>query len=61
MSNYLATTVYLVVETMRPHRREHLATMLWRDQDDRTARQNLRWALSTLRRELADHDAELPL
>jgi DNA-binding SARP family transcriptional activator len=55
-----ALLAYLAIECERPHRREHLAAMLWPDQSDRTARQNLRWALATLRREIADQDAEPP-
>jgi DNA-binding SARP family transcriptional activator len=55
-----ALLAYLATESERAHRREHLATMLWPDQSDRTARQNLRWALATLRREIADQDAEPP-
>lgn len=56
-----ALLAYLATEHAHPHRRERLAALLWPDHCDRTARQNLRWALATLRRELADQDAASPV
>ena len=55
-----ALLVYLAVEADRPHRRETLATLLWPNRPDRTARTNLRRALSDLRRAVGDHYIEPP-
>ena len=52
----LALLIYLAVEAKRPFRREILATLLWPDQPQEKALQNLRQALSNLRRTLNDHD-----
>jgi len=49
-----ALLVYLAVEADRPHRRDALATLLWPDRPDRTARGNLRKALSHLRKAIGD-------
>ena len=51
-----ALLVYLLIEHQQPHRRESLATLLWPDQPDARARQNLRQALSNLRQALGDTD-----
>lgn len=51
-----ALLVYLVVECQQPHRRETLAAMLWPDQPEARARQNLRQALSNLRQALGDSE-----
>ena len=51
-----ALLAYLAVERDRPHRRESLATLLWPEQPEKRARQNLRQALSNLRQALGDHD-----
>lgn len=51
-----ALLVYLLLERQQPHRRESLATLLWPDQPDARARQNLRQALSNLRQALGDSD-----
>jgi DNA-binding SARP family transcriptional activator len=55
-----ALLAYLVLERDRPHRREALAGLLWPDQPDARARQNLRQALTYLRQTLRDTDAETP-
>jgi DNA-binding SARP family transcriptional activator/DNA polymerase III delta prime subunit len=55
-----ALLAYLATESARPQRREYLATLLWPDQDDRTTLANLRWALSKLRTELGDQQADPP-
>ena len=55
-----ALLAYLAVEADRPHRREHLAALLWPDWPERSARTNLRRALSNLRQVLGDHDAKPP-
>lgn len=47
----LALLVYLTL-TRHPHRRDHLATLLWPDYDQTSARGNLRRALSTLNQTL---------
>ena len=44
-----ALLAYLVVEAARPHRRQKLAGLLWPDFPERSARTNLRRALSNLR------------
>ncbi len=51
-----ALLVYLAVEAGHPHRRDALAGLLWPDQPQRKARQNLRQALSYLRRAICDQD-----
>src|SRR5690606_37487316 len=51
---------YLAVEADRPHTRERLAALLWPEQPEQNARQNLRWALNTLRRAIGDADASPP-
>lgn len=51
-----ALLAYLVVEHDRPHRREALAALLWADQSEERARQNLRQALLHLRQSLAGCD-----
>jgi DNA-binding SARP family transcriptional activator len=56
-----ALLAYLAVEADRPHAREHLAALLWPDQPEQNARQNLRWALAVVRRALGDAAAECPL
>jgi DNA-binding SARP family transcriptional activator len=55
-----ALLIYLAVEADRPHRREHLAALLWPDWPERSARTNLRRALSNLRQVIGDHDAAPP-
>ncbi len=49
-----ALLIYLAIENRRPHRREHLAGLLWSDQPERRALHNLRQALSGLRKVLGD-------
>lgn len=51
-----ALLAYLVVEADRPHRRETLAGFLWPDRPEKTARNNLRHALATLRKAIGDRD-----
>jgi adenylate cyclase len=55
-----ALLVYLAVEADRPHRRELLAGLLWPDWPDREALNNLRYALSNLRRVIGDPAADPP-
>lgn len=55
-----ALFAYLLIEADRPHSRERLASLFWPDQPDTNARQSLRWALTTLRRSIADAQAEPP-
>jgi DNA-binding SARP family transcriptional activator/predicted ATPase len=62
-----ALLAYLAVERQRPHRRESLSALLWMDQSDERARQNLRQALSYLKQALngdellliSQHDVQL--
>jgi DNA-binding SARP family transcriptional activator len=49
-----ALLAYLAVEAGRPHPRETLSGMLWPDQPERSARTNLRNALSSLRKAIGD-------
>jgi WD40 repeat protein/serine/threonine protein kinase len=56
-----ALLAYLVVEADRPHRREKLAGLLWPDFPERSARTNLRRALSNLRKVIGDRDADPPI
>jgi predicted ATPase/DNA-binding SARP family transcriptional activator len=49
-----ALLAYLAVEADRPHRREKLAGLLWPDWPERSARTNLRQALSNLRTVIGD-------
>ncbi len=51
---------YLAVEADRPHRRDHLATLFWPEQDRRSALQSLSQALYQLRRVLGDPAATPP-
>lgn len=51
-----ALLAYVAVEAAQPHRRESLATLLWPDQPESRARQNLRQALSYVRQTLHDTD-----
>ena len=55
-----ALLAYLVVEAGRPHAREALATLLWPDWPDSSARSNLRYALANLRKTIHDQQAEPP-
>ena len=48
-----ALLVYLAL-TAKPHSREHLATLLWGDRFDESARNSLRQALHTLRKATGD-------
>jgi DNA-binding SARP family transcriptional activator/predicted ATPase len=51
-----ALLAFLVVEADRPHRREALASLLWPDRPESAARTNLRQALASVRRALADYE-----
>jgi DNA-binding SARP family transcriptional activator len=55
-----ALLAYLVVEAGRPHRRERLAGLLWPEFPERSARSNLRGALTNLRRVMGDRGAVPP-
>ena len=55
-----ALLAYLAVEADRPHRRDALAGLLWPDQPQRKARQNLRQALSHLRQAIGGQDETTP-
>ena len=54
-----ALLAYLAVESDHPHRRDTLAGLLWPDQPQQRARQNLRQALSHLRQAIEDQDDNL--
>jgi DNA-binding SARP family transcriptional activator/Tfp pilus assembly protein PilF len=55
-----ALLAYLVLHAQAPCRREALAGLLWPDQPERTALQNLRQALSWLRKAIGDQMADPP-
>jgi DNA-binding SARP family transcriptional activator len=56
-----ALLAYLVTESDRAHSREKLAALLWPDMPDQTARSNLRYALSNLRKAIGDVYASPPV
>ncbi len=49
-----ALLVYLAVESDRPHSRDALAGLLWPDESDRSARNNLRQTLANIRQVIGD-------
>ena len=51
---------YLAAESDRPHRREMLATLLWPEMPEQSARTNLRRTLANLRKVLGDQEADPP-
>lgn len=51
---------YLVAEAQTVHHRSSLAVLLWADQSEQNARNNLRKALLTLRQTLNDRDPNCP-
>jgi DNA-binding SARP family transcriptional activator len=55
-----ALLAYLAIESGRAHSREKLAFLLWPDMPDRKARNNLRYALSNLRKTIGDISTPLP-
>ncbi len=55
-----ALLAYLVSEPDQAHRREMLASLLWPERPDRTARTNLRHVLANLRKAIKDHQADPP-
>ncbi len=55
-----ALLAYLAVEAGRAHRRQTLAALLWPEWPERSARTNLRNALSNLRKAISDRDADPP-
>jgi predicted ATPase/DNA-binding SARP family transcriptional activator len=55
-----ALLVYLAVEAGRLHRREALAELLWPERPEGSALNNLRGALSNLRKAIQDRDASPP-
>jgi DNA-binding SARP family transcriptional activator/class 3 adenylate cyclase/tetratricopeptide (TPR) repeat protein/regulation of enolase protein 1 (concanavalin A-like superfamily) len=59
-SKVRALLAYLAVEADHPHRRGTLAGLLWPDYPERSARTNLRNALSNLRTAIRDREAKPP-
>lgn len=55
-----ALLAYLAVEAAQPHTRASLATLLWPDQPEQSARGSLSQALTTLRSALGDKQADAP-
>jgi DNA-binding SARP family transcriptional activator len=56
-----ALLAYLAVESQRPQPRAELATLLWPEQPERSARGSLSQALTTLRNALGDKTADRPV
>lgn len=56
-----ALLAYLVTEADRAHSRDKLAALLWPDMSDQSARSNLRYALSNLRKAVGDVYASQPI
>jgi DNA-binding SARP family transcriptional activator len=55
-----ALLAYLAVEADQPHSRDKLSGLLWPEWPDRDARNNLRYALSSLRQVIKDREAIPP-
>ena len=55
-----ALLAYLAIEADRLHRREALATLLWPDDREASARQNLSQTLTRVRQAIGDYDATPP-
>jgi DNA-binding SARP family transcriptional activator/Tfp pilus assembly protein PilF len=55
-----ALLAYLAVEADQPHSRDTLAGLLWPERSNKTARKNLRQALSNLRKAIGDHERQPP-
>lgn len=53
-----ALLAYLATEADRAHSREKLSALLWPDMPDRAARNNLRYALSNLRKAIGDQASQ---
>jgi DNA-binding SARP family transcriptional activator len=56
-----ALLAYLAVEADLPQPREKLAGLLWPDWPEKSARNNLRYALANLRQVIGDRETEAPL
>lgn len=56
-----ALLAYLAVEAAQPHTRASLATLLWPDQPEQSARGSLSQALTTLRGAFGDKQADAPV
>ncbi len=56
-----ALLAFLAVESNRPHRRQALAGLFWPDSPEKTARANLRRALSNLRTVISDRQTTNPV
>ncbi len=59
-SKVRALLAYLAAETKRTHPRDGLAGLLWPDWPQRSAMNNLRYALADLRKNIRDREAEPP-
>ena len=57
--HHRALLAYLIFRPDHAETRERLASLLWGDSTDQQARHNLRQRISTLRKELAEADADL--
>ncbi len=55
-----ALLAYLAVEANRPHTRDALVGLLWPDQSEQAARNNLRQAIANLRQAIGDRTATPP-
>jgi len=55
-----ALLIYLATERQQPHRRDHLAGLLWPEHPDQNARTILRHTLANLRKTIGDRGANPP-
>lgn len=55
-----ALLAYLMLESEKPHSRNHLTGLLWGEGDDLKSAKNMRQALSNLRKTIQDVDSENP-
>ncbi len=53
-----ALLVYLIIENQQPHSREIITELLWPDHPSKSALGNLRYALTDLRRAIADNSTQ---
>lgn len=56
-SKVRALLAYLMLESDRPHSREHLSGLFWADYDENRAGKSLRQALSNLRKSIHENDS----
>ncbi|MBN8656384.1 MAG: tetratricopeptide repeat protein [Anaerolineae bacterium] len=55
-----ALLAYLMLESERPHSRDHLASLFWGNNDEAKSAKNMRQALSNLRKSIQDTNPQTP-